>query len=88
MCAFVLYCVFCSTGAAASGGVVASQTDDLTFLRGMVLTNSAGLATFETIFPGRYTGRSPHIHAKASQNRFQCNPCLMLTFNVLCARSY
>ena len=31
-----------------------------------MLTNSAGLATLETIFPGRYTGRSPHIHAKAS----------------------
>ena len=30
----------------------------------MVLTDSVGLATFKTIFPGRYSGRSPHIHAK------------------------
>ena len=36
----------------------------------MVLTNSVGLATFKTIFPGRYTGRSPHIHAKVSLIQF------------------
>ncbi|KAL0048124.1 hypothetical protein WJX82_008259 [Trebouxia sp. C0006] len=53
------------TGAAAAGGVAASQTDELTFLRGLVMTDVNGLATFETIFPGRYTGRTPHIHAKA-----------------------
>ena len=72
---FVLHCVFCLSwiGAAASGGVVASQTDELTFLRGMVLTNSVGLATFKTIFPGRYTGRSPHIHAKVSLTQCQGN---------------
>ncbi len=28
------------------------------------MTDVNGLATFETIFPGRYTGRTPHIHAK------------------------
>ena len=53
-----------NTGAAAAGGVVASQTDDLTFLRGMVMTDSNGLAIFETIYPGRYTGRTPHVHVK------------------------
>jgi len=54
----------CGAGAAAAGGVAASQTDELTFLRGLVMTDVNGLATFETIFPGRYTGRTPHIHAK------------------------
>ncbi len=39
----------------------------------MVLTNSVGLATFKTIFPGRYTGRSPHIHAKVSLTQCQGN---------------
>ena len=27
------------------------------------MTDVNGLATFETIFPGRYTGCTPHIHA-------------------------
>lgn len=54
----------CFAGAVAAGGVVASQTDELTFLRGLVMTDTNGLANFETIFPGRYNGRSPHIHVK------------------------
>ena len=32
------------------------------FLRGIQRTNSSGLARFETIFPGWYRGRTPHIH--------------------------
>jgi hypothetical protein len=56
--------ISCGAGASAAGGVAASQTDELTFLRGLVMTDVNGLATFETIFPGRYTGRTPHIHAK------------------------
>jgi protocatechuate 3,4-dioxygenase beta subunit len=35
-----------------------------TWLRGVQLTNAAGLATFKTIYPGFYSGRAPHIHAK------------------------
>ena len=54
------------TGAAASGGVAASQTDELTFLRGLVMTNAEGLATFHTIYPGTYEGRTPHIHVKVT----------------------
>ena len=34
------------------------------FLRGFQLTNSAGLATFTTIYPGWYGGRAVHIHFK------------------------
>jgi protocatechuate 3,4-dioxygenase beta subunit len=41
-----------------------SESDDGTFLRGGVLTNSSGLATITTIYPGWYRGRAIHIHLK------------------------
>lgn len=34
------------------------------YLRGIQKTNANGLARFETIFPGWYRGRTPHIHMK------------------------
>ncbi|KAI9329907.1 hypothetical protein DFJ73DRAFT_765519 [Zopfochytrium polystomum] len=40
----------------------ACMTDELTFLRGFVLTDSSGVAEMATVFPGFYTGRTPHIH--------------------------
>jgi protocatechuate 3,4-dioxygenase beta subunit len=35
-----------------------------TFLRGTQFANSDGLATFKTIYPSWYRGRTPHIHFK------------------------
>jgi protocatechuate 3,4-dioxygenase beta subunit len=35
-----------------------------TFLRGVQLTDKAGLAEFATIYPGQYPGRTTHIHLK------------------------
>jgi hypothetical protein len=35
-----------------------------TFLRGIQRTNSQGWVRFETIYPGWYRGRTPHIHMK------------------------
>jgi protocatechuate 3,4-dioxygenase beta subunit len=35
-----------------------------TFLRGVMLTDENGLAEFQTIYPGWYTGRDIHIHMK------------------------
>lgn len=35
-----------------------------TFLRGTQLTDSTGVATFQTVFPGWYRGRTTHIHYK------------------------
>lgn len=32
------------------------------FLRGRQTTNTSGLVTFTSIFPGWYSGRAPHIH--------------------------
>lgn len=37
---------------------------DTRYLRGHQLTNASGVATFNTIFPGWYPGRSPHVHVK------------------------
>ncbi|WP_316782691.1 intradiol ring-cleavage dioxygenase [Streptomyces sasae] len=41
-----------------------SESDDGTFLRGGVLTNSSGVANITTIYPGWYRGRCIHIHVK------------------------
>jgi protocatechuate 3,4-dioxygenase beta subunit len=39
-------------------------TSGQTWLRGVQLTASSGLAEFRTIYPGFYQGRTPHIHVK------------------------
>ncbi|WUO38088.1 intradiol ring-cleavage dioxygenase [Streptomyces sp. NBC_00285] len=41
-----------------------NEPDDGTFLRGGVLTNSAGVANITTVYPGWYRGRCVHIHVK------------------------
>jgi protocatechuate 3,4-dioxygenase beta subunit len=49
------------------GGGSAATTDEnlnTTFLRGIQLTGSDGVAEFETIYPGWYQGRTIHIHMK------------------------
>ncbi|WP_371671771.1 intradiol ring-cleavage dioxygenase [Streptomyces sp. NBC_00289] len=45
-----------------------SEPDDGTFLRGGVLTNSGGVASITTIYPGWYRGRCVHIHVKVHTN--------------------
>jgi len=39
-----------------------------TYLRGVQFTDKHGLATFRTIFPGHYEGRTTHIHARVHVN--------------------
>lgn len=43
-------------------------TDDETFLRGVQVTNDAGMVEFLTKFPGYYITRSTHIHVTAQAN--------------------
>ncbi|MEU5115655.1 intradiol ring-cleavage dioxygenase [Streptomyces longwoodensis] len=50
-------------GSGGPGGH-ATPTDDLTWLRGIQMTDQQGFVTFRTVFPGWYTGRAVHIHTK------------------------
>ena len=38
------------------------------FLRGYQVSDASGMVTFETIYPGWYTGRAVHIHFKVRTN--------------------
>jgi len=53
---------------ASAGGVYSDEqqndTVGQTFLRGVQKTNANGIATFTTIYPGWYQGRTVHIHVK------------------------
>jgi protocatechuate 3,4-dioxygenase beta subunit len=39
-----------------------------TFCRGVQMTGAGGAARFRTVFPGWYTGRAVHIHAKVADD--------------------
>ncbi len=41
------------------------------YLRGYQLTDAAGAASFTTIYPGWYPGRTPHIHFKVRTGDFE-----------------
>ncbi|MEU0069931.1 intradiol ring-cleavage dioxygenase [Streptomyces sp. NPDC006332] len=44
------------------------EPDNGTFLRGGVLTNSSGVASITSVYPGWYVGRCVHIHVKVHTN--------------------
>ena len=49
---------------AAAAGTNVPQISGETFLRGYLRTDGTGSAEIRTIYPGWYTGRTPHIHIK------------------------
>ncbi|RMZ79980.1 hypothetical protein DV738_g2952, partial [Chaetothyriales sp. CBS 135597] len=49
-------------------GNYAADGYNSTYLRGIQPTDSDGVATFETIFPGHYEGRATHTHLLAHTN--------------------
>jgi protocatechuate 3,4-dioxygenase beta subunit len=51
--------------ASALGIYSGAQGNTGTFMRGVQPTNAQGVALFETVYPGWYTGRAVHIHVKA-----------------------
>jgi protocatechuate 3,4-dioxygenase beta subunit len=53
----------CDAGGTYSG-FAQEGTEGRTFLRGIQRTNAKGVATFETIYPGWYSGRTVHIHVR------------------------
>ncbi|HUR84511.1 MAG TPA: intradiol ring-cleavage dioxygenase [Solirubrobacteraceae bacterium] len=46
-------------------GIASEGTSGKTYLRGIQLTDSSGLARIRTIYPGWYQGRATHIHVTA-----------------------
>jgi protocatechuate 3,4-dioxygenase beta subunit len=52
-------------GAAGGPGGGGGPQTSTRYLRGHQRSNAAGVATFLTVFPGWYPGRTPHIHMKA-----------------------
>ena len=55
----------CDAGGTYSG-FTQEGTAGLTFMRGIQRTNAKGLATFTTVYPGWYSGRTVHIHVQVS----------------------
>jgi protocatechuate 3,4-dioxygenase beta subunit len=52
---------------ADAGGVYSgfgAGSGNRTFMRGVQKTDAAGIATFQTVYPGWYQGRTVHIHVK------------------------
>jgi protocatechuate 3,4-dioxygenase beta subunit len=53
---------------ANAAGVYSDEASEGTtgqsYLRGIQFTNKKGFATFQTIYPGHYQGRTTHIHVK------------------------
>jgi protocatechuate 3,4-dioxygenase beta subunit len=45
-------------------GTQVQNTEGQTFMRGIQKTNASGVATFRTVYPGWYRGRTVHIHVK------------------------
>lgn len=43
-------------------GMQSANFTSVHFLRGRQTTNASGLVSFQSIFPGWYSGRAPHIH--------------------------
>ncbi|RYP77310.1 hypothetical protein DL770_007077 [Monosporascus sp. CRB-9-2] len=58
------------SGVVADGNGDSSDETNInnTFLRGIQKTNEDGVAQFESIFPGHYTGRATHIHVMVHTN--------------------
>ncbi|KAL2125982.1 hypothetical protein VTI74DRAFT_2030 [Chaetomium olivicolor] len=54
--------VYSGVVASGNGNTGDRGNIDNTWLRGIHLTNKDGVAEFETIFPGHYTGRTAHVH--------------------------
>jgi protocatechuate 3,4-dioxygenase beta subunit len=59
-----VYSGYGSGSTPGGGGGQATPTNKLTFLRGHQRTDAAGRVIFDTIYPGWYRGRAPHIHLK------------------------
>lgn len=60
--------VYSGVVASSNGNRADRSNADKTFLRGLAPTDSEGIVSFSTIFPGNYRGRAIHIHLITSLN--------------------
>ncbi|KAI1091560.1 aromatic compound dioxygenase [Rostrohypoxylon terebratum] len=52
-----------------SGVIITDQAGlNTTYCRGVQITDEDGVVQFDTVFPGHYMGRTPHIHVMSTQN--------------------
>jgi len=51
-------------------GFSGQGTEDETWLRGALIADEGGEAGFETIYPGSYPGRTPHLHVRVSADGY------------------
>ncbi|KAJ1335667.1 protocatechuate 3,4-dioxygenase, beta subunit [Microdochium nivale] len=59
----------CNATGVYSGIDIAGQAGtDKTWLRGVQISDSEGIAGFDTIFPGHYVGRTHHVHVLATKD--------------------
>jgi protocatechuate 3,4-dioxygenase beta subunit len=54
--------IYSGVTAKSNGNGEDTSNLEATFLRGVQQTDANGVAQFESIFPGHYTGRAHHIH--------------------------
>lgn len=57
--------VYSGVVATGNGNTADTSNIDATFLRGIQPTDSDGVVTFDTLFPGHYSGRTTHHHIVA-----------------------
>ncbi|KAG8169468.1 hypothetical protein KVR01_000213 [Diaporthe batatas] len=61
--------VYSGVSASSNGNSASDLTNlDETFARGIQSTDADGVASFDTLFPGHYTGRTTHIHVMVHLN--------------------
>jgi protocatechuate 3,4-dioxygenase beta subunit len=59
---YIWHCSRDGNYSAYSSGMNGGDYADRSYLRGVQVSDRAGAVTFETILPGRYSGRAFHIH--------------------------
>ena len=63
-----------------SGGMNGGNYSGATWFRGVQVTDASGAVNFETVFPGRYSGRATHIHFEVYEDDTYSN--LLLTSQI------
>ncbi|MCI0535866.1 MAG: hypothetical protein L0Z50_11635 [Verrucomicrobiales bacterium] len=71
-----------------SGGDHVNPTNEKRFLRGAQVTDANGHVEFETIFPGWYEPRAPHIHVKIIADQRNCLTSVFYFEPAFCDRVY